>query len=442
MPSVVTGERTLGATSSTLRVNKGSMNTEPYPETDIRFKYPYSDIRTAKINADFSINAWIDEPDFLEAEGIIATRLPAIYVNDDLYDIRISKTPRAGYHLHPLHVDVATGQKRDYVWIGSDKSVKVLGENKLTCALGEAYYTSVREDTVLRPYSEAVGEGWSQADIALRDYLRILILIAGASHNTQVVFGRGVCDLRYNNSDVVTVASTDENYVIVSDATGALYNEDEWVNLGTTRGNTSIFAQRKIVLIEANYDSLGNTRITVDGAIFSTTVGNVLWHAPQLISEEDFMAMGNECGYIGTDGRVPVSFFGIWNLWGNIWEWCDGFFHVDSVPYFTYDPSKYSLIGASQPADLSQFTQHATVMPSSNGYCGEFAGEPAVPSTLSGGSDSAGMCDYFYTSTGYKALRVGGYLSDGSGDGFFNWDVNGAPSGAVWNVGSRLLGRP
>jgi len=39
MPSVVTGERTLNNTGRTLRVNSGSMNTDPYPETDIRFQF-------------------------------------------------------------------------------------------------------------------------------------------------------------------------------------------------------------------------------------------------------------------------------------------------------------------------------------------------------------------------------------------------------------------
>ena len=443
MPATVTGTRTLDASSSTLRVNAGSMNTDPYPTTDIRYQFPFNEIRTAKITADFEVVRWIDEPDFLDAEGIIAVRLSKAYIDvRDIYNpiLRRDKTPDC--ILPPLFYDYETQSERDYVWVGADKSSKVLGENKLTCTRGEAYYTNVREDTVLRPYSEAVGEGWSQADIALRDYLRILILIAGASHNTQSVFGRGVCDLRYTASDVVTVETLTSNYVAVSDATGALYNVGEWVNLGTAVGTTGKFAQRKITLKEANYDTLGNTRITVDGDVFTSSVGNVLWHAPQLISDEDFMAMGNECGYIGTNGRVPVSFFGIWNLWGNIWEWCDGFFHVDSVPYFTYDPSKYSLVGASQPADLSQFTQHSVVMPSSNGYCGQFAGTPAIPSTLSGGSDSAGMCDYFYTASGYKALLVGGYLSYGSSDGFFAWYVNNTPSHASWYIGSRLLGRP
>lgn len=443
MPSVVTGERTLGAQTSTLRVNAGSMNTEAYPETDIRFQHPFSEIRTAKIDATGAVVAWIDEPDFLTAPGIIMTRLSKTYVYDtaNIYDIRFSKAPRVGYSIDPLFWDEVNGVELDYIWIGSDKSSKMDGENKLTCALLKAYYTDVRMDTVLRPYSEAIGDGWSQADIALRDYLGKLMLVAGNSHDSQTVFGRGVCDLRYDASDVVTVETVTANYVVVSDATGALYNVGEWVNLGTAVGNTAKFAQRKITLKEADYDGLGNTRITVDGATFTSSATNVLWHAPQLVSEEDFVAMGNECGYIGTNGRVPVSFFGIWNLWGNIWEWCDGIFHVDLVPYYTYDDSKYSLIGASQP-DLGQFTQHPTTMPATSGYCGQFAGSPAVPSTLTGGSDSAGMCDYFYTSTGYNALRVGSGLGSGSPVGFFAWAVNNAPSFASWTVGSRLKKRP
>jgi len=442
MPSVVTGSRTLNNTGRTLRVNSGSMNADPYPQTDIRFQFPFNEIRTAKITADFQVVSWLDEPDFLDAEGIIAVRVPRAYIYlDEFYNLVLAKHKATGAICPPLFVDQTTGEERAFVWVGADKATKMVGQNKLDCQLLTPYYTSQREDTVLRPYAEAVGAGWSQGDIALRDYLQFLILIAGASWDTQTVFGRGVCDLRYTDTDRVTTASVTSNYVIVSDAVGALYNVNEWVNLGASQGSTSVFAQRLITLKETDFDSAGNTRITVDGATFTTAIANRLWHAPQLVSEANFMAMGNECGYIGTNGRVPVSFFGIYNLWGNVWEWCDGIFHVGDTVYYTYDPTKYTQIGATQPT-LANFTEHPTKIPTTNGYCGQFAGSPAIPSTLTGGGSSTGVCDYYYYATGYGVFLVGGFLYNGSHVGFFFWYGSYVPSFSYWGIGSRLLGRP
>lgn len=336
MPAVVTGTRTLAALEKTFRVNAGSMNTEEYPLTDIRFQFPFNEIRTAKVNDTFVVQAWIDEPGFAAAAGHICTYLPkTFYRKTSAYTMQLSKYARPGYTIFPLFWDYTNEVERDGVWIGTFKGSKVSGENKLTSQIGvgPSHSMVMYGASGFRGWATANGTGWGLADLAVREYLGTLMLIAAASWNSQTVIGKGCEAMRYSADDKVVTASVDANTVIVATATAALYNVGEFVHLGSSLGATTRFSYRKIT--EKGEPADGKVTITVDGAVFTTSINDVLFHCPQLISEETLIAMGNESGYIGTNGRVPVCFFGIWDLWGNIWEWVDGAWKHDTA--FTVD---------------------------------------------------------------------------------------------------------
>ncbi len=521
MPAIVTGERTYNAKNTTFRVNAGSINEDPYPDTDIRNQFPYNQIKTAKVNDAFEVQAWIDEPGFSDASGHIMTWLPKTYYRQDsVYEFSFSEHGAGGFKIDPLFWDYQNEVERDGVWIATLKSSQLGSDNKLTSQVDVGYHVDARMDTVMRPWAQANGAGWGLADLALRDYLRKLYHVATASWDSQTAIGRGVCDLRYSVDDKVTSATSDANTVIVAEATAALYQVGEWVSLGTSTGNTARFANRKIT--EKAAPDGGNVTITVDGDTFSTQVDDVLWHTGQIVTEEMLLAMGNESGYIGTDGRVPVAFFGIWDLWGNLWEWVDGAWKHDSVVeinvsaaedtdyvtingtqltrgthwsnaaelasaidalsnvsatangdvvtasaddgyylvasrtnvvgtitltvtgygfFYSFDPQKYDSIDATAPT-ATDFTRHPTAIPISNGYLGEMEGDPAVPQTLTGGSASAGTCDYYNQAADYRGLRVGGTWVIGSSVGFWYWVVDSSPTRSDVIIGSRLLGRP
>lgn len=601
MPATVTGTRTLSNTDKTFRVNAGSMNTDPYPLTDVRYQFPYNKMRTAKISAEGVVAAYIDEPGFSAAEGNAMVWLPKTYYRKtSVYDIEFSAYQRPGYTIYPLFWDYTDEIERDGVWVSalpaSDGTTVLKSEPDSFIAHTKLMYGA----TGFRGLAQAIGTGWGIGDLALRDYLKDLFLVAAASWNSQGVVGKGCEAMRYSGDDKVVLATSSRNDIIVSTVTAALYNVGEWVSLGTSAGATTRFHSRAItakkdagkldLTATANADTVTvngvtytkvasepgatdfvdaaglvaildviegmdaiaasevitlvcdstltvtfsgeNTSYTayksvvVGGAAFNAVLNDVLWHCAQVVTEANLLAMGNESGYIGTNGRTPVSFFGIWDLWGNIWQWVDGAFKHDTTLtfdvalaadtdivtingtaltkgseadwtdaatlasaidaldnvgstsdgnvvtvtadagkyvvgsmtnvagtitmattgygfYYTFDPSKYDAIVATVPATIGDYTRHATALPVTNGYLGEMEGVPAVPKTLTGGSDVTGSCDYFSQNTGYRGLRVGGYwYAAASRPGLFVWDVSRAPGSTIVAVGARLLFRP
>lgn len=603
MPATVTGTRKLSNIGKTFRVNAGSINTDPYPLTDIRFQFPYKEIRTAKVNAAFEVQKWIDEPGFDVAEGEVMVWLPKTYYRQtDVYEFEFSKYQRPGYAVDPLFFDYATSEEREGVWVSAFKASLASGGTKLQSQSDAAPLHSTRLDTAsgFRALSNAIGTGWGLADLALRDYLRKIYLMAAASWDSQSVVGKGCEAMRYSADDKVVLATATRNDIIVSTVTAVLYNVGEYVSLGTSAGAATRFHSRaitakkdagkldltatevgdKVTVNSVEYTKVAsdpgaadfvnaaglvaildaiegldaiaasevitlvcdsaltvtfsgeNTSYTayksvvVGGDAFNAVLNDVLWHCAQVVSEANLIAMGNESGYIGTNGRVPVSFFGIWDLWGNMWEWVDGCFKHDTTLtfdvtsaadtdivtingsaltkgaeadwtdaatlasaiealadvgatangnvvtvtadagkyvvgsrtnvagaitmattgyglFYTFDPTKYAAIINTVPATIANYTRHATGLPIANGYLGEMEGDPAVPKTLTGGSDATGTCDYFYQTTGYRGLLVGGsWDTAASRPGLFGWLVSYSPDSANVTFGARLLGRP
>lgn len=603
MPATVTGARKLSNVGKTFRVNAGSINTDPYPLTDIRFQFPYKEIRTAKVNAAFEVQKWIDEPGFDAAEGEVMVWLPKTYYRQtDVYEFEFSKYQRPGYAVDPLFFDYATSEERDGVWVSAFKASLASGGTKLQSQPDAAPKHSIvmYGSSGFRGLANAIGTGWGLADLALRDYLRKIFLMAAASWDSQSVVGKGCEAMRYSDDDKVVLATATRNDIIVTTTTAALYNVGEYVSLGTSRGDSTRFHSRaitakkdagkldltatevgdKVTVNSVEYTKVAsdpgatdfvnaaglvaildsiegldaiaasevitlvcdstltvtftgeNTTYTaykavvVGGAAFNAVLNDVLWHCAQIITEETLIAMGNESGYIGTNGRVPVSFFGIWDLWGNMWEWVDGAFKHDTTLtfdvtsaadadivtingsaltkgaaadwtdaatlaaaidaladvtatadgnvvtvvadagkyvvgsrtdvagtitmattaygfFYTFDPSKYDAIINTVPATIANYTRHATGLPTANGYLGEMEGDPAVPKTLTGGSNATGTCDYFSQNVGYRGLRVGGsWHIPASTPGLFDWGVSNAPDYTLVSIGVRLLGRP
>jgi len=111
--------------------------------------------------------------------------------------------------------------------------------------------------------------------------------------------------------------------------------------------------------------------------------------------------------------------------------------------FYTFDPTKYAAIINTVPATIANYTRHATGLPIADGYLGEMEGDPAVPKTLTGGSNVTGCCDRFYQATGYRGLLVGGsWSAAASRPGLFYWNVCNAPDYTYVIFGARLLGRP
>jgi hypothetical protein len=148
--------------------------------------------------------------------------------------------------------------------------------------------------------------------------------------------------------------------------------------------------------------------------------------------------------HTGTD-RTSRTIYGatqyryIEDLWGNVFDWCDGIYFSGANIYYIINPSKFSdssngtLVG-ERPTSSGYISAYDIMSISSN-Y--KFWYVSAVS-----GSKSTYVCDYCDCNASGVVLRVGGYYSRGQDYGLFYLDGGSAASGSYGFVGSRLLELP
>lgn len=122
-------------------------------------------------------------------------------------------------------------------------------------------------------------------------------------------------------------------------------------------------------------------------------------------------------------------------LWDNVLDWCDGCYNNGNGLNIILNPSEFS--------DSSGGT--AVGVPS-NGWPSAFkvktnGGFPVFIPTSASGSDATYSCDYWYFSSSYPCLYVGGYYSHYSSYGLFCVNYNSA-SNYSGNIGCRLQELP
>lgn len=142
-------------------------------------------------------------------------------------------------------------------------------------------------------------------------------------------------------------------------------------------------------------------------------------------------------GRSGTDGKTAVQYRWIENLWGNVFQWVDGFNAVNDTAYCCTDPSKYAddtTTGYTNIGTLpaSGWIKDLTV--TDNGLL--------IPEA-SGGSDTTYVPDYVYSSLGqWYALLVGGYWYDSTTAGLLCFRANDTSSNENSGVSARLMCEP
>lgn len=135
----------------------------------------------------------------------------------------------------------------------------------------------------------------------------------------------------------------------------------------------------------------------------------------------------------GNDGSTAVQYRWIENLWGNVYQWIDGFNANGTTAYYCTDPSEYAddtTTGYTQIGTLpaSGWIKDLTV--TDNGLL--------IPKAV-GGSETTFIPDYAYSSSGWHVLGVGGVWSNGSSAGLLYFNANYSSSVSYSNVSARLL---
>lgn len=135
----------------------------------------------------------------------------------------------------------------------------------------------------------------------------------------------------------------------------------------------------------------------------------------------------------GTDIKTAVQYRGVENLWGNVYQWVDGFNANGATAYYCTDPSKYAddtSTGYANIGTLPGFGWIKDLTVTDNGLL--------IPKT-SGGSGTTYVPDLVQSSTGWNALFVGGDWNCGPYAGLLCFYANSLSSGSGSNISARLM---
>ena len=138
----------------------------------------------------------------------------------------------------------------------------------------------------------------------------------------------------------------------------------------------------------------------------------------------------------GTDSENAVQYRWVENLWGNVFQWVDGFNVNGTTAYYCTDPSKYAddtSTGYTNIGTLPTLGWIKDLIVTDNGLL--------IPKT-SGGSETTYIPDYVYSSSSGRVVCVGGAWGDGAAAGLLYFFAGYASSDWGSNVSARLLCEP
>ena len=441
--------KSFGSAASTLTRLGGAAGRTFLPQVgtlaganDFESIRPWSEIRLCNLSDLGVVNAYAGEPGYVldGTNGQCMVEIPKYYYkvakSGDGWEWWISADPATGFTVHPAFVAGGGEKPKIYVasYLGAEVASKLVS---VTTVLPAYNYTRAQ----FRTKARARGTGWGIVDFTTWSALQLLMMVAVGNFDVQTAVGRGICDMRYAATDTATVAESSVNRIIVTNAVSAYFLAGNMIGIGTSLGGNQIAMYRQITSVDV-YDA-SNKAITFDGAPVNVAVGNIVYVMPSKTGGAD--ALGIHTGRAtGTDGKTEVGFFGMQGLWGNFFQFLDGW-NMDAsyYPWLNDNPATYA-----DDTFASPYVRYEGVMPSAaDGYIQRFAYDAARPWAMLpsevGGASSGPVGDYVYrTTAGNRVLLVGGYWYAGSIDGPWNWLLNYASSTALWSSGARLLYKP
>lgn len=392
--------------------------------------YPWSDIIT--YNYDITnkvITAYYGDSNFSfdGSNGEVLTMIPEFYwkrYRDDTYEyIKISKYAIDGFIKSPAF---SVGRY--------DTS---LVDSKASSRSGVVPEV-LRSIVSFRTLSKALGTGFHQLDYHYF-LIQLLYLVEYADYNSQSKLGSGLVNFRVSDSDKALLAETSVNRIILETSRANAFVVGQQASIGTSATwNWSVAKNRTITSKEAYDDgTISGTAVYFDGDPVNIAVGNCLWSTGQKSGHCDSLGMRSGC--LANDGKNAIIYRGIENFFGNVFQWIDGINIKDYQAYICYDPDSYVSDKFESPYEPLGYVNcsDTNVWAKQLGYD---ENNPLIAlTTESGGSSSTYMCDTYYSSSGNRVARVGGYSYNTTIAGAWYWLMFSTSANASYDIGSRLL---
>ena len=428
--------------------------------SDFSSCYPWSGIENVEIDTDGVILSRIGDAGYGTNGGELVTKVPLFWSRawkegTDRY-WEVSDAPYGDNK--PIGFYNADGTVRPFVYIGSMPTSYVA--NTPHAWAGKAL-------GVDRPLSGATGiqqtaldksavVDWSNIDLQRWEMLERLISVeigydsqSRSGINVKGSIGQGINGQTgaYSASNVCTVATVGAHTFILANTRAAYFKVGMTVQIGTSYTTNAIAADRFITDVSV-YDA-SNTIITVDGEIFTTTLTSTIAAWGQAIPLAQIVALKNESGYVlqyGAENLSHVCYRGIWDLWGNIYQWMSGILRSEGTFWICEDVTKMNVTAPTTGAGWVD-TGHTPDL--ANGYLKDQViangtlGNYGLPSEVGAGSTTwyAAYMYYFggdYMS-GVRVVLFGGYWGYGTLVSLFYWNGDDTPAYTSLSIGGRLI---
>jgi hypothetical protein len=324
----------------------------------------------------------------------------------------------------------------DYILVG--KYVASESGGKLESKAGT--FPLINQNIVtFRNYAQANNtgglNGYQQMDIHVYDMLQTWFTIEYATLDGQSKM-QGWTTGRYTATDLATVTETSTNRIIVANATAALYAVGLPIAVGTSQGGNQVFYGRLITGIDV-YDA-SNMAISFDGAAVNITAGNYLYNVGWKNGFSSSIAASSGSLISNGNGKSPMVYRGVENIWGNVWQWIDGINITEWRAWVCKNAAQYA-----SNLFVSPYEQLGYLNSMTNNYVKYMGYDPLLPFCEFPVDVSANYYrDYYYQASGQRVAPVGGRWSDGSIAGPWFWSLIYSSSSAFVYIGGRLLKKP
>lgn len=322
-------------------------------------------------------------------------------------------------------------------WVGVATTLTIDGSSK-TCLLPKPGMPCKR--TALSTV-HTYAKNWNATldTVFTLDGSTLMLIIECAHTNAQASIGNGTVSLYRESSDQFSVASTGTVVKVVKANASATCRVGAIMDIGTSNGGNQV-GSYYIMAVTTDASDSTILNVTLNTSVTVTTSN--YWSIHGKINEAD-SSIGSKSGYIGTDGYVDCYYRGE-VLWGNMWKYVLGAYHQANtncvwIAKNATEADDYDAINTTNHINTGVVLASTDAFIKTLGYPKTFC-QLACPSfcTGTGGSSTAPVGDYLYTTTASNTVLIaGGAAGSGTHAGPFYWGWARTASSSSWPYAAR-----
>lgn len=378
-----------------------------------------------------------------DSMGNVFIRIPKFWISKE--DVagyktwRIAPFKMRNSYLPQCFIDQATGKQLNFVDIGKYPASMV---NAKLQSVSGAYPLINKNIVAFRTAAQAnnVGglSGYQQLDIHTIDMLQTLFYVEFATLNSQSIMA-GYTNGQYSAAHVAVKTENAVNRIVIENAFAALFEVGQAIGIGTSLGGNQIASNRTITAKNAlTGDDAAYTELVFDGAAVNIAANNIVYNIGYKNGATDNLTASSGSRISNTSGKHSMSYRGVENLFGNVWQFVDGVNINNRQAWVCKNAADYASNVFASP-----YEQLSYVNRSGDGYASAMGFDAihpyaALPTSVTGGASTKYYSDQYYQTTGMVIARFGGYWSSLARAGLSCWYLDAGASLANVAFGGRL----